>query len=94
MISREEKDLIYWERNQLVAHLSKIYPSWLEKHPEEDLAWDNEWRNIVFIDTPGGQCSWHVSDSELNYFQHLTFREGQSWDGHSRNEKYQRLQML
>lgn len=52
MINKEGKDLIYWERNQLVAHLSKIYPSWLEKHPLEDTHWENDWRNIIFIETP------------------------------------------
>lgn len=92
MYTREEKDLAYWERNQLVAHLSKIYPSWLEKHHEDDIAWGYEWRNIVFIETPGGQCSWHIHERELCYFQHLAFREGPSWDGHSREEKYERLQ--
>lgn len=29
-MKKEGKDLVYWERNQLVAHLSKLYPSWLE----------------------------------------------------------------
>ena len=73
MIFKEGKELAYWERNQLVAHLSKIYPSWLEKHPEEDISWEADWRNIVFIKTPGGQCSWHIHDSELPYFPHLRF---------------------
>ena len=93
-IKKEGKDLAYWERNQLVAHLSKIYPSWLEKHPAEDVTWEVEWRNIVVIETPGGQCSWHIHDSEICYFQHLTFREGSSWDGHSMEEKYKRLKKV
>lgn len=91
-IRKEGKDLAYWERNQLVAHLSKIYPSWLERHPAEDVAWEAEWRNIVMIETPGGQCSWHIHDSETCYFQHLTLSEGNSWDGHSTEEKYKRLE--
>lgn len=52
MIDKEGKDLAYWERNQLVAHLSKINTSWLQKHPLNDLQWEKEWRNIVFIETP------------------------------------------
>lgn len=92
MISKEGKDLAYWERNQLVAHLSKIYCSWLQKHPLEDTNWDDDWRNIVYIETPGGQCSWHIHDSELCYFQHLAFRDGNDWDGHSMEEKYKRLE--
>lgn len=90
-MSKEEIDLVYWERNQLVAHLSKIYPAWLEKHTPQDANWEKGWQTIVFIEVPGGQCSWHIHDSELCYFQHLTFREGSSWDGHSKEEKYKRL---
>jgi hypothetical protein len=91
MIHKEGKDLAYWERNQLVAHLSKIYPSWLQKHPVEETIWEEGWRNIVFIEAPGGQCSWHIQESEMCYFQHLTLREKDSWDGHSMEEKYKRL---
>lgn len=46
------KDLAYWERNQLVAALSKIYPSWLGKHDPYDENWEKDWRNIVFIEIP------------------------------------------
>lgn len=46
------KDQAYWERNQLVAALSKIYPSCLSKHPLSDKSWDKEWRNIVYITIP------------------------------------------
>lgn len=91
-MSEEEKNLAYWERNQLVAYLSKLYPSWLEKHPAEDTSWLEEWRTIVFVETPEGQCSWHIHDSELDYFGHLPWKEGSSWDGHSRRLKYERLQ--
>ncbi len=84
----------YWERNQLVAALSKIYPSWREHHPEKDKAWEPEWRNIVFVQTPGGQCSWHFHENELPYFMHLEFKDGNSWDGHTVNEKYNRLRNI
>ena len=35
-----QKDNAYWERNQLVAALSKIFLSHLAKHPEEDKEWN------------------------------------------------------
>lgn len=56
------KNQAYWERNQLVAALSKLFPAWLERHPESDKDWDDEWRNIVFIE---------ISTEELEnkYFQ-------------------------
>lgn len=45
------KDNAYWERNQLVAVLSKMFPSHLAKHPETDEEWDPKWRTIVVIYT-------------------------------------------
>ena len=46
------KNQAYWERNQLVAALSKIFPSHLAKHPESDKEWENDWRTIVVIYLP------------------------------------------
>jgi hypothetical protein len=96
----------YWERNQLVAALSKIYPAWLARHPEGE-EWEDDWRWIVFVEIPtkelenkyeqGGrevklkrQLSWHIHDSELEYFSHLKEKPN-TWDGHTTEEKYRRL---
>lgn len=87
----KSKNFAYWERNQLVCFLSKLYPAWLEKHPKEDKSWDDDWRNIVFVQLPTGQASWHIHESEYNNFRHLPVREINSWDGHSTEEKYDRL---
>ena len=46
------KNNAYWERNQLVAALSKLYPSNLSKHPEDDREWEDDWRTIVTIYIP------------------------------------------
>ena len=70
---RSQKDQAYWERNQLVSYISKLYPAWLEKHPEHDTYWDSDWRNIVFIQFPNGLMCWHIHDSEIEYFEHLEF---------------------
>ncbi len=108
---REAKNQAYWERNQLVLALTKLYPAWLERHPESDTTWDRDWRWIVFVEIPtkelvhkyeqGGfdikrkrQLSWHIHDSEHPYFAHLEVREGNSWDGHTSEEKYRRLSMI
>jgi len=32
----KEKNNAYWERNQLVLALSKIYAAWLEQHPRHE----------------------------------------------------------
>lgn len=90
------KDYAYYERNQLVAALSKLFPAWIERHPDSDTTWDKAWRNIIFINLPTGQCSWHIHDSEFNNFQHLPQSVAgiQSWDGHTNEIKYERLAAL
>lgn len=88
---RSEKDQAYWERNQLVAYLSRKFEAWIEKHPETDELWEKDWRNIIFISFPEGLFSWHIHDSELQYFDHLNFREGNSWDGSTTEQKYEKL---
>ena len=96
---RSAKDHAYWERNQLVAALSKIYPAWLARHPESDTTWDADWRWIVFIQLPevGGehwqQLTWHIHDTDLQYFSHLSVKQN-TWDGHTSEEKYKRLSHL
>lgn len=91
---KKEKDGAYSERNKLVAALSKLFPASLERHPDEDKAWEDDWRWIVFVDLPTGQVSWHIHDSELSNFDHLERHRGRSWDGHSTEEKYERLERI
>lgn len=91
---REAKDGAYAERNHLVAALSKLYPASLERHPEEDKTWEDDWRWVVFVDLPTGQASWHIHDSELPQFAHLPRHAGRRWDGHTTTEKYARLAAL
>lgn len=83
----------YKERNHLVAYLSRQYPSHLALHPAEDTAWEKDWRFIVFVNAPSGQMSWHIHNSDLPMFQHLTIADN-VWDGHTREEKYERLAKL
>lgn len=88
------KDGAYKERNALVCLLSKVFHAWLERHDENDKTWEDDWRWIVFIDLPTGQCSWHIHDSEIDNFEHLPFnvsRDGHGWDGHTTEEKYKRI---
>lgn len=87
---KKEKTFVYWERNQLVAFISKVLPASLERHPEDE-EWEDDWRWIVFIDGPFGQLSWHIHDSDLQYFSHLQRNQGRKWDGHTTERKYARL---
>ena len=101
---RKAKDQAYWERNQLVVALSKLFPAWIGYHPAEDKEWEDDWRTIVYIKIPvektffdgrerplhDGQISWHIHDDDKKYFSHLD--PGiEEWDGHSTEEKYNRL---
>lgn len=88
---KTSKDLAYSERDKLVALLSKLFPASLERHPEEDKDWENDWRWIVFINLPTGQVSWHIHDSEISMFNHLKRKLGVKWDGHTTEEKWKRV---
>lgn len=102
----EAKDIAYWERNQLVAAFSKIFPAWLGKHPEDDKEWDDQWRTIVYMEIPPEyrgnptqdfphQISWHIHDTDVPMFDHLQYNyEKPGWDGHSTEEKYRRLRAI
>lgn len=89
----KQKNGAYSERNRLVSALSKVFPSSIERHPDDDLEWENDWRWIVFIDLPTGQATWHIHDSEIPLFKHLEIK-GRKWDGHTNDEKYARLNAL
>lgn len=108
-IGKEQLDRVYNERNRLVAALSKIYPSHLQKHDPDDEMWEKDWMNIVcihiLIDEPAlhdgvegytteiRQVTWHIHDSDLPMFAHLKV-EPNHWDGHTTEEKYQRLERI
>lgn len=83
----------YYERNQLVAFISKLYPSHLSRHPESDKAWENDWRWIICIHSPAGQLTWHIHDSEKKHFKHLK-EKPEHWDGHTTPQKYARLKRI
>lgn len=82
------KDAAYLERNQLVAALSKCFPSGVGR--TEIPGWSPDWHNCVYVDLPTGQVSWHFHDSHGHLFNHL-FAYGGKWDGHSTEEKYERV---
>ncbi len=88
---RKEKDSVYEERNRVVALLASLFPSSLERHPDEDTEWEDDWRWIVFIDLPTGQVSWHIHDSQMSLFANIAPHGGRVWDGHTTEEKYARV---
>lgn len=91
VVDREKLDAVYQERNRLVALLARIYPSGISRTDIE--GWDPDWHNVVYIDTPMGQMSWHYHTRDAWMFSGLDFYAGQ-WDGHSTEEKYNRMRSL
>ncbi len=86
-----EKNGAYRERNNLVAALAKLYPASIEK---DSAATSMEWVNVVIIDFPTGQVSWHIHQSDLEQFSFLPTGAGRKWDGHTTEEKYRRIAAL
>lgn len=82
------KDAAYLERNKLVALLSAVFPSGIKRTAIE--GWSEDWHGCVYIDLPVGQASWHFHDSQLYLFNHLDEYRGE-WDGHTTEEKYERV---
>lgn len=85
------KDAAYLERNQVVAALAKCFPSGIAKTAIE--GWSEDWHGCVYIDLPTGQVSWHYHDSQAYLFDGLP-AYAKPWDGHSTEEKYQRVAAL
>ena len=58
------------------------YPYGIGKDTNE--AWDDEWRNVVYIDLPCGQVSWHIAPADLPLFKDFPKYDG-VWDGTFKN---------
>jgi len=93
MPDNAETHAVYKERDLCIALLAR-YAQWfghkvgIGKHIGE---WEDDWRNIIFIDLPTGQVSWHIHDSEVENFPGIQPYVG-GWDGHTTEEKYKRIQ--
>jgi hypothetical protein len=91
----EQKDGAYRERDRCVAGIAALavragWSAWLAKHPP-DPSWDQDWVNIVFVELPSGQVSWHIHYTEVEWFSFLPWMPERKWDGHTTPEKYERL---
>ncbi|MFI8360741.1 hypothetical protein ACIGD1_11335 [Streptomyces sp. NPDC085612] len=86
-----ERDRAYRERAQLVAHLASLYPSQIAYTDPDTPEWA-----VVTIEAPTGQMSWHVAPADMDLFDHVERQNGLvlPWDGHTTEQKYERLQQL
>ena len=42
--------------------------------------WEDEWRNVIYVDTPKGQVSWHIAPHDKHIFDGIKKYTGK-WDG-------------
>lgn len=94
----KQKDQAYSERNKVVAalaHLLDIIPEYtvgVAEHDPEDKDWESDWRTILVIkNSKGDQMTWHFHDSEKHLLENLDKIDDYKWDGHTTEEKYNRL---
>jgi hypothetical protein len=81
-------DDVYRERAHLVAHLAAVYPSVIGVDPAEP-----DWP-VVFVNTTAGQLSWHIAPDDVPLFAHVPREQSVTWDGHTTEQKYARLDNL
>lgn len=87
-----ELDSVYRERNQIAAGLAHLVMvaggnAWIGHDPSEP-----DWP-VLFIELPTGQVSWHFAPTDVDLLEGIPTSE-RPWDGHTTEEKYQRLQAL
>ncbi|WP_326739112.1 WDGH domain-containing protein [Streptomyces sp. NBC_01022] len=84
-------DATYRERAHLVALLAALYPSHIGHTDPSAPDWA-----VVIVEAPGGQLSWHIAERDMDLFGHVmpTNRICRGWDGHTTDEKYDRIRRL
>ncbi|CAM5682654.1 hypothetical protein SRIMM317S_03372 [Streptomyces rimosus subsp. rimosus] len=86
-----ERDGAYRERAQLLAWLATAHPTVLAPAPDVD---EDGWQ-ILYLNAPCGQLSWHISPRDASLFTHVEHVPADDpraqWDGHTTDEKYQRI---
>ena len=90
-------DSAYNERDILVSVLAKLFKKYssVEEVDPQTVNYDPEFKYIVYIDLPGGnQFSWHLKNEEIELFDDIEKNKGTIWDGHTSNEKYDKLLSL
>lgn len=89
----QNRQSVYRERNMCVAAIVRaaIQNNWNVGYVQEQFE-DGIWY-IIYIDTPNGQISWHISSKEYEeYFKGICINKYNSkWDNHTNEEKYKRL---
>jgi hypothetical protein len=81
---------LYRERAHLVAFLATLFPSVAAYSDPAEPDW-----LVVYISSPMGQLSWHISPADHDLFLHVPRvpwdHPRAQWDGHTTEEKCERL---
>lgn len=90
-ITSSTLDDAYFDRNQAVMAFARLamekkWKTGIRVDPEEP-----DWP-ILYVKTPQGQVSWHLPVSEIDLNEWPVF--GEEWDGHSLEDKRQRMAQL
>ncbi|MEV5592200.1 hypothetical protein [Streptomyces sp. NPDC052496] len=89
--AKAERDGAYRERAQLLAWLATAHPAVLAPAPDVD---EPGWQ-ILYLDAPCGQLSWHIAPRDAELFGHVERVPADDpraqWDEHTTEEKYQRI---
>jgi hypothetical protein len=93
---KAQRDAAYTERNKLVVLLAHLYRfKGRSAGRSMDSAETVGWQNVVLIDLPTGQVSWHIGDHDLKASGALDLPFfGAEWDGHTNEQKWKRIEEL
>lgn len=90
-----ERDGAYRERARLLAWLAALHPAALAPAPDVD---EPGWQILYLNPAAGGQMSWHIAPRDADLFTHVqrvpVEHPRARWDGHTTEEKYQRIGAL
>lgn len=94
MTEQQDTDAVrtaYRERAHLVAFLA----AWCASHIGHTDPNEPDWAVLV-VETSAGQMSWHIAPDDMDLFAHVppTGPSHRPWDGHTAEQKYQRLAAL
>lgn len=89
-----ERDGAYRERAHLLAWLATHYPAVTTPAPDVD---EPGWQ-LLYLTAPTGQLSWHIAPRDAELLAHVERVEPDDpraqWDGHTTEEKYERIRQL
>ncbi|MFC9847766.1 hypothetical protein ACFWFF_01450 [Streptomyces sp. NPDC060223] len=92
-----ERDGAYRERAQLLAWLATLHGPNAVLAPALDIDDENRW-HLLFLTVAGRQMSWHIAPRDLELLTHVERVDvadpRAQWDGHTTEEKYQRIRTL